>query len=264
MAGNKVVHIEALLALNPEYAEALARGEGWALSHMSLCESLNRGEHEGFRRPFDGKPRKWCGAACTSPEGCVTCTLPENPEMARSNREERKQVECMTAGAVLITGEVNEQMVGRVKGMIDAAVALGVPTLDVIIESHGGHVRAGMKVYDLIRAAPVTKRIGSVPNYAYSMAAIILQACDERIAAPNAFILMHHTRLNDVTIETLRNKMLVDGIVALAEPHEQRMEQILIERTGRTAQEIKKLHDKDKRMTSKEALAFGIIDAIRK
>lgn len=82
----QVINTALLHALNPEYAEALAKGERWALEHARQVESINRREPEGMRRKFDGKPRKWCGGACTSPEGCVVCTLPENNEMAHFNR----------------------------------------------------------------------------------------------------------------------------------------------------------------------------------
>ncbi len=83
----QVVNTEMLLALNPEYAKALARGEHWALKHAERCRSLNAGEPECLRREFDGKRRRWCGAACSSKKGCVVCILPENQEVARANRK---------------------------------------------------------------------------------------------------------------------------------------------------------------------------------
>ena len=61
MAERQVINTGLLKALNPEYAEALARGEPWALKHAERVESINTGEPEGMRRKFDGKKRKWCG-----------------------------------------------------------------------------------------------------------------------------------------------------------------------------------------------------------
>ncbi|MGH7141571.1 MAG: hypothetical protein ACREGH_02990 [Minisyncoccia bacterium] len=87
MPRRQVVDMQGLLAANPEYAQALARGEPWALKHAQRCESLNSGEPEEFRRPIDGKPRKWCGGACPYKEGCITCALPEDHQMARFNRK---------------------------------------------------------------------------------------------------------------------------------------------------------------------------------
>lgn len=81
------INTSLLQELNPEYAKALARGEPWALKHAGQCESINRGEPEGARRQFDGKPRKWCGGSCPNKKGCITCALPENHDVARLNRE---------------------------------------------------------------------------------------------------------------------------------------------------------------------------------
>ncbi len=77
----------ALMALNPDYAKALARGEQWAFDHAQRLESLGRGEPESHRRKFTGERKKWCGAACSSREGCVTCILEENNEVAHRMRD---------------------------------------------------------------------------------------------------------------------------------------------------------------------------------
>lgn len=82
----QVIDTARLYALNPEYVEAIARGEPWALKHAGRVDSINRGEPEGMRREFDGTRKKWCGAACTHKKGCVTCTLPENARVAQDNR----------------------------------------------------------------------------------------------------------------------------------------------------------------------------------
>lgn len=87
--GHQTINVHLLEALNPEYAEALVRGELWAVKHATRVDSINRGEPERMRREFDGKRRKWCGDACQDPEGkgCVVCTLPENPELAQFSRD---------------------------------------------------------------------------------------------------------------------------------------------------------------------------------
>jgi len=82
----QIINTALLHALNPEYVEAIAKGEPWALKHAARVDSLNNGDPEGMRRPFDGTRKKWCGAACTHKKGCVTCTLPENPQVAQDNR----------------------------------------------------------------------------------------------------------------------------------------------------------------------------------
>lgn len=84
--GRQQINTALLYALNPEYEQAIARGEPWALKHAGRVASINSGEPEGMRREFDGKPRKWCGGACPHKNGCVTCTLQENPQVAQDHR----------------------------------------------------------------------------------------------------------------------------------------------------------------------------------
>jgi hypothetical protein len=87
----QIINTSLLRQLNPEYAEAIARGEPWAIKHSMQVDSINRKEPEGMRREFDGKPRKWCGSSCGHEEGCVVCTLPENGQVAREHRKHLKR-----------------------------------------------------------------------------------------------------------------------------------------------------------------------------
>lgn len=258
-----VIDIKALLELNPDYERALWNGERWALDHMKTCESINAGEPEGFRRPFDGTPRKWCGGACPFSEGCIMCTLPEDPEMARFNRTRDTEIGNPRAGVIAVFGPVDYDMVDRVREMLSVAQAHGVEELEVRIKSDGGDVPAGMAICDMIRNAPVRKRTGMVMSHARSMALIILQACDERIASPDASLLLHHTRFKDVTIQTLRDPEKVRFMVDCAQPDEVRMDALLMARTGKSLDEIYRVCDRDKDMTSQEALKFGLIDRIQ-
>lgn len=84
---SRQIDMGRLMALNPAYAEAIAKGEPWALKHAERVRSLNAGEPEGMRRDFDGKPKKWCGSSCPHEEGCIVCTLSENPDVAREHRK---------------------------------------------------------------------------------------------------------------------------------------------------------------------------------
>lgn len=71
--------LSVTMRMNPEFAEALARGEKWALDYADSSRALDgvsfrrhpeRAHHE------DGKPRNWCGA-CAHVNGCIVCDLDE-------------------------------------------------------------------------------------------------------------------------------------------------------------------------------------------
>jgi len=70
--------LELLMQLNPEFAEALARGERWAIMRADAVEGLDgRASRAHPERAFreDGQRRNWCGQ-CPSKQGCVQCDLP--------------------------------------------------------------------------------------------------------------------------------------------------------------------------------------------
>ncbi len=70
--------LNALIAMNPDFREALERGEDWALKHADSVrgidgQSIRR--HPERAHQEDGHTRRnWCGG-CSDPEGCVTCDL---------------------------------------------------------------------------------------------------------------------------------------------------------------------------------------------
>lgn len=65
--------------------------------------------------------------------------------------------------------------------------------ITLLITSYGGAVDAGGAIIRAIRHAQANscKVIGEVRGYAMSMAAVILQACDVRFAAPEDIIMVH-------------------------------------------------------------------------
>jgi hypothetical protein len=73
--------LDAVLAMNPEFAEAYARGETWAVQHAEMVRGVDgqASRRHPERAPReDGRPRNWCGD-CIHPEGCVSCDLDAMP-----------------------------------------------------------------------------------------------------------------------------------------------------------------------------------------
>ena len=130
--------------------------------------------------------------------------------------------------------------------------------VSLYINSPGGHVNAGMAIYDTvqyIRPPVSTICIGM----AYSMAAVLLAggSSGRRYALPHANILIHQPwggmqgQASDIQIhakEILRTR--------------EQLNQILAKHTGQPIERIEKETDRDKYFTPWEAKEFGLVDEV--
>jgi ATP-dependent Clp protease protease subunit len=126
------------------------------------------------------------------------------------------------------------------------------------INSPGGSVTAGMAIYDTMQFVTcdvATYCIGQ----AASMGALLLcaGAADKRHALPNSRIMIHQPSAGmegsaeDIMIHASEYKKTKD-----------KLNRILLEHTGQTLEQIEKDTDRDKFMSSEEALEYRIIDKV--
>lgn len=130
--------------------------------------------------------------------------------------------------------------------------------IQMYINSPGGVVYAGMAVYDTMQqvTAPVsTVAVGITASFG-----TVLLASGEagmRLALPNATIHMHQPlggaqgQASDIVIQA-------EEIVRL----KKRLIEIFVYHTGRTAEEIERVTDRDVYMTAQEATDFGLVDNV--
>ena len=128
------------------------------------------------------------------------------------------------------------------------------------INSPGGSVTAGMAIYDtmkFIRCDVSTICIG----LAASMGAFLLSTGTKgkRIALPHSEIMIHQPsggargQASDIKIQAdliLRTRRTLNELLA--------------EHTGQTVEQIEKDTERDHFMTAEEALAYGIVDQVKK
>ncbi len=139
------------------------------------------------------------------------------------------------------------------------------PTCDIEIafNSPGGDVIAGMSFFDYLRdMARKGHKITTVcTGMAASMAGILLQAGDTRVATRESMILIHEIafsaggKIGDVEDTWLMAQKLTDHVI-----------RIFVQRSGgKLTEEYLKAHwaRKDWWLDAEEALALGIIDEIR-
>ena len=93
---------------------------------------------------------------------------------------------------LILNGEIEECGAGLLTNQFQTLAECG-DEVTLLITSYGGAVDAGGAIIRAVRYAQERgcKVTGEVRGYAMSMAAVILQACDFRFAAPEDVIMVH-------------------------------------------------------------------------
>lgn len=163
---------------------------------------------------------------------------------------------------VLVEGEVNEEMLERIRQSLIILEARESPEIEVRITSDGGKTMVGLQICDLLHNYP-GKKTGVVYSCARSAGAIILQACDDRVCLPHSVVLIHHVLVEQISLDTLQNKRAMQKLQQLMLADQKAVYTLLVNRTGRTTADVRAACRKDADMTAREALAFGLIDRIK-
>jgi ATP-dependent Clp protease protease subunit len=134
------------------------------------------------------------------------------------------------------------------------------PKKDIImyIQSPGGHVTAGMAIYDTmqyIKPDVVTVCIGM----AASMGAILLTggAKGKRLSLPNAEIMIHQP-LGGIEGQATDIAIHAEHIVKMKE----RLNKIIAKHSGKPYKQVVLDTDRDNFLNAEEALKYGLIDRI--
>jgi ATP-dependent Clp protease protease subunit len=131
--------------------------------------------------------------------------------------------------------------------------------VNLYINSPGGVITAGLAIYDtmnLIKCDVATICVGM----AASMGAFLLAggAKGKRSALPNAEILIHQPSGGIGRSQASDFKIHAEHIIRIKD----RLNRILAENTGQSVEKVTLDSDRDKFLTSEEALEYGIIDKI--
>ncbi len=130
--------------------------------------------------------------------------------------------------------------------------------ISLYVNSPGGEVYAGMAIIDtmnLIRADVSTIAVG----FSASMGTAILAAGakGKRYALPSATIHQHQA-LGGASGQTRDVEIAAAELVRM----NQRLRELLAERTGRTVEEITRDFDRDRYMTAEQAKEYGLVDEV--
>jgi ATP-dependent Clp protease protease subunit len=172
------------------------------------------------------------------------------------------QIQLLNRRIVSLEEDVDYAMSAYVHEVFLRLIAAGCPDVFILFNSTGGSVTFGGSIYDCIRAYP-GKTTGVVVRQALSVAAIILQACDYRVALPHSSLLIHHvSQQGNVSLDTLASGERMNRMISGLEEAQRDHYNILSERTGKHPDEIRARCEKDTKMAAGEALEFGLIDKV--
>ncbi|OQX50265.1 MAG: ATP-dependent Clp endopeptidase, proteolytic subunit ClpP [Epsilonproteobacteria bacterium 4484_20] len=160
---------------------------------------------------------------------------------------------------IMLSGEVNDQVASSIVAQLLFLEAQD-PDKDIYfyINSPGGVITSGLSMFDTmnyIKPDIVTICIGQ----AASMGAFLLTSGTKgkRYALPHARIMIHQPsggaqgQSTDIQIQAQEIQRLKDTL-----------NEIMAERTGKTAKKIEKDTERDNFMSAKEAVEYGLIDKV--
>lgn len=129
-------------------------------------------------------------------------------------------------------------------------------TIELHINSNGGSVKEGVAIYTQLKQKNC-KKIGYVDGVAYSVAFLILQACDERIMGLGTSALVHNMWMSvDGNAKELRKA--ADDLDVLMESNRK----IFLERSNLEEQRLIEMMEAETFLTPDQCLEYGFIDKV--
>lgn len=129
-------------------------------------------------------------------------------------------------------------------------------TVELHINSNGGSVKEGATIYNLLKQSGCKVR-GIVDGVAYSVAFVILQACDERIMGVGTTALIH-----EPWVETSGNakelRKTADDLDVLTASNRK----IFLERSNLEEQQLADMMEAETFLTPDDCLQYGLIDKV--
>lgn len=129
-------------------------------------------------------------------------------------------------------------------------------TIELHINSNGGSVKEGVAIYTQLKQK-ACKKVGYVDGVAYSVAFLILQACDERIMGLGTSALVHNMWMS-VKGNAKELRKAADDLDVLMESNRK----IFLERSNLEEQQLIDMMEAETFLTPDQCLEYGLIDKI--
>lgn len=129
-------------------------------------------------------------------------------------------------------------------------------TIELHINSNGGSVKEGVAIYTQLRQK-ASRKIGYVDGVAYSVAFLILQACDERVMGIGTSALIHNMWMN-VSGNAKELRKAADDLDVLMESNRK----VFMERSNLEEQKLIEMMEAETFLTPDQCLEYGFIDKV--
>lgn len=161
---------------------------------------------------------------------------------------------------VFIEGEINQASACEfIKKIMLLTSEDNSTPIEVLINSPGGGITAGMLMYDVIQNSKCPIRMYCIGS-AYSMGVVLFASGRHgRYILPNSELMLHEPLLSN---QVGGNASSIRSISESLLETRKKMNGILAKHTGRTEEEIEKATSYDHYFSSEESLEFGLCDKI--
>jgi len=159
---------------------------------------------------------------------------------------------------ILISGEINKELAEKTIRQLLLLEDMNDEPVRIFIDSPGGDADAGYAIFDMIRF--VKPKIWTIGMGLVASAAAIIQLAaprDRRVGLPNSHYLIHQPLSG------------IRGVATDIEIHAKELEKLrgkinrlIAEETGNSANQVEKDTDRDYWMTATEAVNYGLISRV--
>ncbi len=129
-------------------------------------------------------------------------------------------------------------------------------TIELHINSNGGSVKEGVTIYNLLKQSGSRVK-GIVDGVAYSVAFVILQACDERIMGVGTTALIHEPWVT-ASGNARELRKTADDLDVLTASNRK----IFLERSNLEEQQLMDMMETETFLTPDDCLQYGLIDKV--
>lgn len=170
------------------------------------------------------------------------------------------ETELLKRRKLIIEGEINsESAMEFIKSLMLLIFQSSIDPIDVLINSPGGEINAGLAMYDAMRNCGVKVRTICIGR-GFSMGAVLFAAgTGGRYMLPNSELMIHEPLISSrIGGSSTSVKSISDSLLET----KRKMDKLLSECTGRSEKEIEEATAYDHYFTAEESIDFGLADGI--